>query len=325
MSIANGSIFPRNGVPAGQAAPGADPTADATCNELFYKSSCNPRFDPQAMNSLISELVNVVNTNCDGTESGVQWDCDIQRNLVRAICRLSTEALYDCLPEEFPDIGDLCGDPQYLVLVNDGECSRIGTYSPTGTTGTYVGTFSDAQPQLPQGQTDLIIPDVFDDPTEFYRWNDLVSDDNDGAGTINETILQNSKISRVVFDLDCRQRLGSETQLVLENPDDVQEAYSQRMRVLFRYRTNGGPWVYNRIPATNRLATGLPINSLSSSGYVREENPRNYGPGHIEVETFYVGDGSTTNQIPLTKLKANTHPAGSGFVPYPRTTMRPSL
>lgn len=233
--------------------------------------------------------------------------------------------LAGCIDGNFPDIGELCGDPLYLVLVDDGGCSRIATYSPTGSAARYVGTFSDAQPQLPQGQTDLVIPAVFTDPTQFYRWNDLVADDNEGAGTIDEAKLQNSKLTRVEFDLECRQRLTSDTYLTLVNPTDVQDAYSQRMRVLYRYRTDGGPWVYNRIQATNRIATGLPINAIGSDGHVWSENPRLYGPGHIEVETFYIGDGSSVNPVPLVELKANTHPAGSGFVPFPRTHMGPSL
>lgn len=120
MPAAPNGIFPRNGVPANQAAPGAQIGVDATCDDLFYAARCNPRVDIQSLNTIISEIVNAV--NC----ADLAYDCDELDNLCRAIRKLANDAFFECLEGEFPDAGEICGEVTYLVLSEDENgCQRI--------------------------------------------------------------------------------------------------------------------------------------------------------------------------------------------------------
>lgn len=73
-------IFPRSGVAPGAAANATD--ADTNCaDELFYATGrCPQRMDPEAMNALMSEILNAV--NCGGQ---VQYDCTRLDNLCLAM------------------------------------------------------------------------------------------------------------------------------------------------------------------------------------------------------------------------------------------------
>lgn len=73
-------ILPDGGVPASQTT-GATATGEyaAGCNALFYRTGCNVRMDPNAMNGLISEVVTAV------TEAGLEYDCSRFDNLSLAI------------------------------------------------------------------------------------------------------------------------------------------------------------------------------------------------------------------------------------------------
>lgn len=79
-------IFPENGVVAGRTINGEDPV-NATCEALYYRAVCNPRFDPVAMNALISEIVNAVNfykeydcAELDNLRDTLEW--------IRNLCNL---------------------------------------------------------------------------------------------------------------------------------------------------------------------------------------------------------------------------------------------
>lgn len=76
-------VFPDGGIPAGQATNSTD--VDTNCSaELFYSTaSCSPRFEPAAMNALISEVLNVI--AC----AGATYDCNSLTNLCEAIRRLA--------------------------------------------------------------------------------------------------------------------------------------------------------------------------------------------------------------------------------------------
>jgi hypothetical protein len=76
-------VFPDGGVPASSTSNAVD--VDTNCStELFYSTArCNPRFEPAAMNAMISEILNVM--AC----AGHTYDCGTLTNLCSAIRRLT--------------------------------------------------------------------------------------------------------------------------------------------------------------------------------------------------------------------------------------------
>ena len=72
-------------------------TVPSTCDPLFYRNGCNPRFDPIATNNLISEVLRAV------TAFGDPYNCESQDNLRNAILK----ARNLCgLPTIAPDLDD---------------------------------------------------------------------------------------------------------------------------------------------------------------------------------------------------------------------------
>ena len=317
MAIAPGSIFPRNGVAPAQAAPGADTSARATCTELFYTASCNPRFDPQAMNSLISELLNVVNHNCDGTDSTIDWNCARQDNLRTAICRIWEDKWEDCFEVDLPIADDVCGEIRSLVLIDDGTCVRFATYSSSDPARA-VGTFERAQPDLPKNVTVLVIPDDFQDPLDYYDVAAFLADVQ--AGTVNDARIENSMITLASFNLACATRLDLATQLIISNPAMAQDAYATRARLGRRWRVNGGAWNYE-VTAGGTLLEPVPTNSLLTGMTWGHGTPHIYPSGNIEIQVFYMGVGGATP----TRFVANTNTTASGLTQTPRTNIRPAL
>lgn len=76
-------IYPDGGVPPAQTTNAV--TVDTSCAaELFYSvNRCNPRFEPAAMNALMSEVLNVV------SNAGIEYNCDVLTNLYEAISALT--------------------------------------------------------------------------------------------------------------------------------------------------------------------------------------------------------------------------------------------
>lgn len=73
-------IYPAGGVTAANTQNGVDVVSTCAADELFYPIGvCQPRFNPAAMNALISEVLNFV------TELGVAYDCSKLTNMADAI------------------------------------------------------------------------------------------------------------------------------------------------------------------------------------------------------------------------------------------------
>ena len=220
MAIAPGSIFPRNGVAPAQAALGSDTSARATCAELFYKASCNPRFDPQAMNSIMSEMLNAVNGTCDPDQpdGGPDWDCARQDNLLRAMCRHFNEKLFDCLDQNFPMSGQVCSVEQLVLATDEDGCRRIARYSASSsrlgvaTTCAIVG----------EGNA-VLVPADPSNPATFYNKIQLDADIN--AGTVDEALLQSLKVLDIVFDVPC---------------DGTVVEFASQLTTVFQPNANGG-------------------------------------------------------------------------------------
>jgi hypothetical protein len=183
-------IFPSNGVPASQTAQ-ADPTVDATCDPIFYPvGRCNPRFDPAAANAVISEIANVING------AGLELNCDVLDNLFLAIKELIQLAIVDCLKYDFNDASGACSI-QSLVLIDDGTCQKIASYSDA--TATLATATQAAVYPVPFGP--LNRPTNTADPASFYNAAELAADVQ--AGTINESKLTQTKMLQVSFDVPC--------------------------------------------------------------------------------------------------------------------------
>lgn len=314
-------IFPDSGVPANQALNTVD--VDTTnCGgaggELFHSTNrCTPRFDPAAANAMMSELLNAVTKKCDGTDSTQVYNCNRLDNLLTAICRHWDDKWSECFEGDVPAAGTVCGDVRYLVLVNDGDCTRFATYSSSDPSRGQ-GTFAEAQPQLPAEQGGFTAPGSFTNPTNLYNYDQLRA--HYLANTINEARIQNSKLTRATISLDCATRLEPTTLLNIRQPSAVADAYNQRLRIGFRWRTNGGAWQYPTV--AGEFTTGTPINALQSGSSFAHGGARVFGPGTVEMETFYLldGDGSAPGVV----LNASTH-TGAGGVPSPRTVISPAL
>lgn len=72
-------------------------TVPSTCDPLFYRNGCNPRFDPIATNNLMSEVLRAINA------FGDQYNCESHDNLRNALLK----ARNLCgLPVNSPDLDD---------------------------------------------------------------------------------------------------------------------------------------------------------------------------------------------------------------------------
>lgn len=107
-------IQPANGVPPGQTVGSlANPDLAEGCDNLWYALRCNPRLDPRAMNSLISEIINLVNCR------GLEYDCNRLDNLCLA------------LPIPPPVI-----PPGFHILHGQGQ-AEYGDFNPPGGAGDF--------------------------------------------------------------------------------------------------------------------------------------------------------------------------------------------
>lgn len=105
-------IFPNSGVPANQAAGSVDvPTTG--CTELFHDTGrCTPRFDPLSANSMISEVLNVVES------AGLPYNCAKLTNLSDAIDAF-IGAVSPCTAPAAtaPEIAALTGNEPVIVCI----------------------------------------------------------------------------------------------------------------------------------------------------------------------------------------------------------------
>lgn len=77
-------ISPNGGVSASSTTNTAvSPLVKAGCNLLYYKLSCNPKFDPAAANAVISEFLNFMKA------MGHEWDCESLTNLADAMSKFA--------------------------------------------------------------------------------------------------------------------------------------------------------------------------------------------------------------------------------------------
>lgn len=174
-------IFPSNGVAATSTVNGVDVATVNCTNELFYSvQRCQPRFDPAAMNAVISEILNAV------AGAGLSYNCNILNNLFLAMQEMSganltlvrtpTENIIESdagtdatlVLADGTDAGlmpPLSGDPDHY-LAGDGEWRDIdgsggGSQWPTGFTRLFIikrpGSNGNGPFVIPAGETHILV------------------------------------------------------------------------------------------------------------------------------------------------------------------------
>lgn len=349
MSSAPNGIFPRNGVPAPQAAPGALDSADATCNELFYAAKCNPRFDVQSMNTIISEIVSAV--NC----AGLTYDCDRLDNLCRAIKSLvemvtceesqivlnptdrtmvlcGPSGIERITPEDFlanacfnkvEDIGSRCGNTKQLIFVDVDGCYRLATVETNSGQGSKTGGFWAVASGKPPNTSGYVLPDDFPTPNYYYNLtdfrNDGGTDPNDRSG-LDNTKIENALIAALdePFQNPCNSQFDFLVRVAFTPEATAEEAYSRSCNIGYRYRVDGGDWLYPFISGTGLITAFGDQNSIA--GNYNLDTVISLPAGAIDFELFYIAPDYNASTPVNARLQANTFDISFG-VPSPRFTL----
>jgi len=117
------AMFPDSGVPHTDAKNSLpNPIVEANCDKLWYSTArCEPRFDPAAANAVLSELINLIN-GC-----GTVYDCSKLTNLHTAVMQCIYNALFGCLPHNFPS-ADGCTLQNIVLSIDSAGCQKIAVY-----------------------------------------------------------------------------------------------------------------------------------------------------------------------------------------------------
>lgn len=124
-------IFPTSGVPWNQATNAEDiDTTNCPDGALFHNTSrCNPRFDAEAANALISEIGNAVN------DAGLDYDCERLDNLSAAIQAMVDQASPCGAPAATPAQLSQITSASPLVTCVDGDVVSFPISHVLPTTG----------------------------------------------------------------------------------------------------------------------------------------------------------------------------------------------
>lgn len=270
-------IFPEGGVVASQTI-NADQDAVTVmpqCPPLFYSSRCISRFDPFAMNAVISEIVNAV--NC----AGLAYDCRRLDNLCLAIKKIATDTLFGCLIQNFPMSSTACSISNLAVETDSEGCSRIVRYSEasailaTATACSVTGVnVTRPVPANPAGLG------------SYYDGESLAADAE--AGTIDQLRLAATHLIHVEFDLTCAATVAIDwTGAILFNPAQN----GGNGATAFLYGRLNGQFQVN--PSTHRIqAIGVSTNydaELRITDQFRQFLPA----GHHEMDFYWVGASPT--------------------------------
>lgn len=229
--------------------------------------------------------------------------------------------LEDMCFDNVPDLGDLCGTTERLILVNSNGCRRLARYNQA-TAGSYLGGWGNVANHKPPHQTGFILPADFASPTNYYSKPGIIADggtDPNNRPGLNEARILNSRLTKNEFDNACIRTYEATLSLSPVTEATANEAYLANMSVAYRYKVDSGPWVYSADAGSGKIATVGGLNSLS----VLETFVFNitFPPGHITLETIYLAE-----QTGNVRLIATTVIPGSGLggVPAPRLVLRPA-
>lgn len=157
----------------------------AGCKALFYRSNCNPRFDPVATNALISELINAVN------RVGLDYDCSRLDNLGIAIQKGDGTLTYPRFPVDRDDAirGAYDGQEGWtsvkeLLEVGPGALDAVDYIDPvdyifigsyTGTSDEFGQKFIGRRIRLSDFKTHVIPAPPSGGFGANYSWKDMIS------------------------------------------------------------------------------------------------------------------------------------------------------
>lgn len=243
-------------------------------------------------------------------------------NLRTQWSRLFNEFITECITGTIPALGTQCGTVRQLVLTDDGDgCIKLASYSPTDA-ATGGGDFRTAQPHLPPDTQGFFIPDDFAVPTNYYNLATFQADDANGLGTLNEARILNSRVAAGAFTAACQRTYSLNALMLIQKEPLVADAYAAAARIFWRYRVNGGAWVYPRTGGGQITAVAT-FNGLALTQ--APEGIVTIPAGNIEFQLFYVAE-QAGNPTPPVRINASTFPRVGGLSNgHPNFTLRPNV
>ncbi|MFV0512485.1 MAG: hypothetical protein ACK5MY_02445 [Jhaorihella sp.] len=216
---------------------------------------------------------------------------------------------------EEPPQFDGCGVAESAVLFEDGGCWKLGIRS-TAAKRSYQMTAGQGDVNKPLNQ-EFVWPDDFGTAgTNYYTTEGLRAADNNGAGTINEALARNNVVAGTSFDLACPTQFTHTAAFSVRRAADADTAYSQATTFLYRWRINGGAWLYPRLPS-GAIALQRVFNSLATIETRIEE--RGYSAGTVDVQLLAVH----ANAADPTRFDVWTYVAGQGGARTPNVSLTP--
>lgn len=190
-------IQPSNGVAPNLTSNAlANPNLAAGCANLWYALRCNPRLDPAAMNAMISEIINAVNSRCDPSVGSNAYDCNRLDNLALALDRPNVPVATDC--SNLLDVRaqtDAAGCVRLVRLAGPPLPAGLQSYV-SGITGSYTTDFTAGSPaRLPLVEAANPDPDA-----RYYRCIDTTPIILDPADFCALGVAGN----RITVDIDVR-------------------------------------------------------------------------------------------------------------------------
>lgn len=228
---------------------------------------------------------------------------------------------------DVPDLGAQCGTVDQLVLITRDGCGTLAKTRAATQVQNQLYFQQVASPRLPQNTAGYTIPDNLPNPTNYYNYEDYVSDG--GVSTtsgltasarpapgLNEARIANSRWGSVRWENACLNTYQLEVNIAHAKMDSADAAYDAWSGVGFRFRANGGAWNYpfSSGPGTLNIFAG--DNAILGNRQVTTQLA--IPEGTIDFEVFYIG--STTPER-TAKWRANTYIPGFA-VPGPRAFLR---
>lgn len=189
-------IFPSAGISAPNTT-GGDAGIEVLpgCEALFYRDNCGPRFDPVAMNYLISEIANAVNM------FGDKYNCSITNNLEQTLLKLRDLCSYPLISgfgastvNDFVAgcVDGVSGKIPIDTLLGLYKLCALTTRTPD-VNDFLAGCFDDAEGKVTvQSIIDLTLSQLPDGPTSggasLYRYGARITTDPNGSDQVSDPI-----------------------------------------------------------------------------------------------------------------------------------------
>lgn len=142
------------------------------------------------------------------------------------------------------------------------------------------------------------------------------------AGTVDESRLEGNIVAGRSFTLNCPTDFSLDLYTLVDQPDNINDAYASRTSFTYRYRVDGGDWVYLRSNSDgpDTVATTSYYNAISAQ-ISREYGTSVLPAGDIDIELLAFR-GDTSHEA--TTLLVGRYEITSGFYNAPLLTLRPN-